>query len=81
MSCSKENKRPMDSERLTPEQEELVVGGTGINYAAYNTSMFNTSMFNTSMINNGIFNVSQINNAMFNTTMDESESGPVNTNI
>lgn len=66
----------MDSERLTPEQEELVVGGAGINYAAYNTSMFNTSM-----INNGIFNVSQINNAMFNTTMDESESGPVNTNI
>ncbi len=76
MSCSKENKRPMDSEHLTPEQEEIVVGGAGINYAE-----FNTSMFNTSMNNNGIFNVSLINNAMFNTTINESESGPVNTNI
>lgn len=54
MSNNKETdiKRPLDSEKLTDEQEEKVVGGEACDSpASYNTAYFNAGIFNTPFIN------------------------------
>ena len=56
MSNSEDNKKPLDSEPMTLEQEEKVVGGVAFNTSAYNTAMINTSDVNTATFNTAMFN-------------------------
>ncbi len=49
-------KRPLDSEELTLEQEEQVVGGVQLNTASFNGVNFNSSNLNTSNFNSSNYN-------------------------
>ena len=46
-----EANRPLDQEKLSPEQSEQVAGGFQINTTNVNTANFNTANFNTANIN------------------------------
>ncbi len=65
LSNERKNKRPLDTENLTMEQEEKVVGGTaGFNTANLNMAGFNTANFNMAGLNTANFNMpnSPLNN-------------------
>ena len=57
-----EANRPLDQEKLLPEQSEQVTGGfqdntTDTSTAGFNTANFNTANFNTANINTANINI------------------------